>query len=42
MNPWDVFTWLNSVALVCAAVAIFIFFLRDVGEFINRGGPDKK
>ncbi len=42
MNPWDVFTWLNSVLLACAAVAIFIFFLRDVGEFMNPKGPDKE
>jgi len=41
MNPYDVFTWLSSVALGIAAVAIFVFFLRDVGEFINRG-PGKE
>ena len=40
--PWEVCTCLDCVALVGAAVAIFFFFLRDVGEFLNSGGPDKK
>jgi len=42
MNPWDLFTWLSSAALGVAAVAIFVLFLRDVGEFINRGGPGQE
>jgi|AP95_1055475.scaffolds.fasta_scaffold34802_2 hypothetical protein len=42
MNPWDAFTWLCSAALTVAAVAIFVLFLRDLGEFINRGGPEQK
>jgi len=42
MNPFDAFTWLSSAALGVAAVAIFVFFLRDVGEFIKGGGPERK
>jgi len=36
MNGWDIFTWLCSVGLVAAAVAIFGFFLRDARSILDR------
>ncbi len=36
MNPWDVFTWICSVALAASGVFIFGFFLRDVRGILRR------
>ncbi len=36
MNPWDVFTWVCSVALAGSGVLIFGFFLRDVRGILRR------
>ena len=36
MNPWDVFTWICSVALAVSGVVIFGFFLRDVRGILLR------
>ena len=36
MNPWDVFTWFNAVALTVGTILVFIFFLRDAGKFLKR------
>ena len=36
MNPWDVFTWVCSVALAASGVVIFGFFLRDVRGILLR------
>ena len=36
MNPWDVVTWMASVALAASAVGIFCFFLRDARGILER------
>jgi len=36
MNPWDLLTWISSVALTVSAILIFIFFLRDAREYIEK------
>ncbi len=36
MIPWDVFTWICSVALAASGVLIFGFFLRDVRGILHR------
>ena len=36
MNPWDVFTWFNAVALTLGTIVIFIFFLRDARKFLGQ------
>jgi len=36
MNPWDVFTWFNAVALTLGTILIFIFFLRDARKFLGQ------
>ena len=42
MNPWDVVTWMSSIALALSAVVIFGFFLRDADSILNReeGDPE--
>jgi len=40
MNPWDVVTWISSIALALSAVVIFGFFMRDVGSILNREERD--
>ena len=41
MNPWDVFSWVCSVALAVSAVLIFSFFLRDARGILRRDqSPD--
>ena len=36
MNPCDVFTWFNAVALTLGTILIFIFFLRDARSFLEQ------
>ena len=40
MNGWDLFTWFNAIVLITSTLLIFIFFLRDAREFIDRQGED--
>jgi Na+/H+ antiporter NhaD/arsenite permease-like protein len=36
MNPWDLLTWVSAVALIVSAIMIFIYFLRDAREYIEK------
>ena len=42
MNGWDLFTWFNAVVLLGATSLVFIFFLRDAGDFLRREGKKKE
>ncbi len=36
MNGWDAFTWFSAAALAASTIAIFVFFLRDIGGIMSR------
>ena len=42
MNPWDVFTWFNAVALTVGTILIFVFFLRDAASVFKQEGREKE
>jgi len=41
MNPWDVLTWISSLALGASALLIFGFFLRDARSIFDREMHDE-
>ena len=41
MNRWDLLTWISIVVLGVGSVAIFGFFLRDLGGILKGGGGKK-
>ena len=40
MNGWDLFTWIMALVLAGSAIVIFVYFLRDAGEILNRDRED--
>jgi len=40
MNRWDLLTWICIVVLGVGSVAIFGFFLRDLGGILKGGRKD--
>ena len=42
MNAWDLFTWINAVALFIGAVIVFAGFLRDVRGVVKRAHGEEE
>jgi len=40
MNGWDLLTWISVIVLAVGSVAIFAFFLRDLGGILKGGRKD--
>ncbi len=40
MNGWDLFTWINAIALLVSSVVIFLYFLRDARELLQGERKD--
>ena len=36
MNPWDLLTWISAVALGVSGILIFVYFLRDARDYIEK------
>lgn len=36
MNPWDLLTWASAVVLTISAIVIFVYFIRDALEYIQK------
>jgi TRAP-type C4-dicarboxylate transport system permease small subunit len=40
MNGWDLFTWINAIALLVSSVVIFFYFLRDARKLLQGERQD--
>ena len=40
MNGWDLFTWINAIALLVSGVVIFYYFLRDARKLLQGERQD--
>ena len=41
MNGWDLFTWVNAVALLLGVLIIFAGFLRDARGILKQARGEK-
>ena len=42
MNGWDLFTWINAVALFVGAIIVFAGFLRDARSVVKRAKGEEE
>ena len=41
MNNWEIFTWITVLILSFGSIAVFVFFVKDIGQILKKFQKEK-